>query len=451
MLPEELLSPLDGRYSKMHSAKDRFSESAQHRIRWKLELLWMASLREALPNQVSEGDQKRLQDLAALPMGNDELHRLRRHESEIGHDIKALELVLRENLDNAELGHLKHLLHFGLTSEDVVGTAWSMSLSVWWEGFSYRITKMRDALHLLARLSAGPMVARTHGQPAAPTSMAKELEVFDFRLKTVDPGCPNRLMVKWGGAVGTMAALELAVPGYNWSHHCDRFITSLAPGRIYRDSVTTQIGGRDALAERLHLLMRVNNVLTGLCQDLWQYCSLDYFRVKQNPAQVGSSTMPQKVNPISFEMAEGNFGLSNAMLSFMADKLTRSRMQRDLSDSTVMRSLGSALAYSEVAVNSLIRGLSSLEFRRETVESEANCHYELLAEVVQTIMRVNGDPDAYEKVRAATQGMRSVGAKEFWSALSKVVPPLVAVQVPPIGGCLGSAARGWADRGWAAD
>jgi adenylosuccinate lyase len=439
------LSPLDGRYAADHMAQAFFSEVHQHRFRWTAELLWLMSLQAVFPDRFAQGDLYRLHQLALNGFEDRRLRALRSWEDKTRHDVKALELTVADTIREAGMGHLVPLLHLGLTSEDVVGMAWGAALNDWWELMSAQVDEFLVLLERLGRKSDGLMMARTHGQPAAPTTMAKELEVFASRLERLSYQDPEPIAVKWGGAVGTMAAMELARPDYDWEEHCNSFVSTFPPGSLARDPVTTQIGGRDSIAARLHLLVRLNGLLTGLCQDLWQYCSLGYFRIQRAEGQVGSSTMPQKVNPIPFEMAEGNFGLSSAMLTHIADKISRSRLQRDLSDSTVMRSLGSALAYSQVALASLSRGVAKLDFMFTPADAEAELHYEIMSEAAQTAMRVHGEAEAYEKVRAACQGLRGTSKSEFWAALKPVMPKAVFDRLSKLNmyDYLGSAARGW--------
>jgi adenylosuccinate lyase len=342
--------------------------------------------------------------LAKDPGGTD-VTAIKQVESRTNHDVKAVEIWLRNELKSrgaapAEL----EWLHFGCTSEDINNLAYALMLK------SARTTvllPMLDAIGelldaLAQRHAASPMLARTHGQTATPTTVGKELANVAARLQTQRAGLERvGILGKMNGAVGNFNAHVAALPQVDWPEFSGRFIASLG---LASNPYTTQIEPHDWIAEYCHALMRANTILLDLARDLWTYISLGYFKQRIVEGEVGSSTMPHKVNPIDFENAEGNLGLANALLGHFADKLPVSRMQRDLTDSTVLRNVGVAIGHSALSYGSLRIGLGKIELDAVRVAEDLNRAWEVLGEAVQTVMRANGIPDAYDRLKSFTRG-----------------------------------------------
>ena len=398
------LSPLDGRYSsKTAPLREYLSEYALIRYRVLVEVNWARHLaNESKIKELNPLDSQTEDELTALLQNFDlkDAIEVKNIEAETNHDVKAVEYFLREKFSPP----LSTFFHFGCTSEDINNLAYALMLhgarnKVLIPLMDALIAALRDLAH---RLSDLPMLARTHGQPATPTTLGKEIANFVARLRRQRQTF-NELVIygKCNGAVGNFNAHIAAYPAVDWKGVSERFIASLG---LQPSVYTTQIEPHDWLAEYGQTLIRFNNVLIDLTRDLWGYISLGYFHRVTSEAEVGSSTMPHKVNPIEFENAEGNLGMANAVLEFLARKLTKSRWQRDLTDSTVLRNAGVALGHSIIAYEACQKGLSKLEVDSERLGADLAESWEVLAEAVQTVMRRHGMPDAYEQLKELTRG-----------------------------------------------
>jgi adenylosuccinate lyase len=421
----DALSPLDGRYAgKLAQVRRIFSEAGLMRERVRVECAWMLALAAgpaaAQLAQLPEPAHQRLAALAHDP-GATDVEAIKRIESRTNHDVKAVEYWLREELAarGALPAHLEWL-HFGCTSEDINNLAYALMLS------SARATLLLpllgDLIALLddmaVRHAAIGMLARTHGQTASPTTVGKELANVAARLETQRGGIGRIVLLgKMNGAVGNFNAHAAALPQVDWPSFSAAFVRSLG---LESNAYTTQIEPHDWIAEYCHALMRANTVLLDFARDMWSYISLGYFKQRIVAGEVGSSTMPHKVNPIDFENAEGNLGLANALLGHFADKLPVSRLQRDLTDSTVLRNIGVAVGHGVLAYRSLQAGLGKLELDPMRVAGDLDRAWEVLGEAVQTVMRANGIPDAYEQLKAYTRGrpMDGESMRAFIGALS---------------------------------
>ncbi len=403
------ISPLDGRYAgQLEPLRNYFSEFGLIRYRVRVEIEWLialaahAQLREIGP--FSDATMAALRRLAAeFSTGNGE--RVKAIEAETNHDVKSIEYWLKESArSNPEVQKASEFIHFACTSEDINNLAYALALdgcrrAVLLPALERIIDRLAAMAHDLAEL---PMLSRTHGQPATPTTLGKEIANFVFRLRRARSGVGGvRLLGKINGAVGNYNAHLAAYPGFDWEGFARRFVESLG---LEFNLYTTQIEPHDSLAEFFDAVARTNTVLLDLDRDLWGYVSLGYFRQRVKEGEVGSSTMPHKVNPIDFENSEGNVGVANALLRHLADKLPVSRWQRDLSDSTVLRNVGVALGHSLLAWRSCLRGLDGLEADPKRMAEDLDANWEVLAEPVQTVMRRFGVPNAYEQLKALTRG-----------------------------------------------
>jgi adenylosuccinate lyase len=409
--PLAALSPLDGRYEKSSGAlRPYFSEAALIRYRVLVELEWLKSLaaERRIPElrPFSRATQLALARLVAGFAEKDATH-IKNIEAETNHDVKAIEYWLKGRLaKNAQVQRSLEFIHFACTSEDINNLAYALMLAqsrdrVMLPGLDQLI----DALRAMARRYARtPMLSRTHGQPASPTTLGKELANFAHRLRRARAAIERvSLLGKMNGAVGNYNAHAAAYPGFPWVAFCRRFVERLG---LEFNPYTTQIEPHDSYAELFDAYARANAILLDLDRDLWGYVSLGYFRQRPKKGEVGSSTMPHKVNPIDFENSEGNIGVANALLRHLADKLPVSRWQRDLSDSTALRNAGVALGHTLLAYGSCLRGLGKLEADAARMAADLESNWEVLAEPVQQVMRKHGVPDAYEKLKALTRGKR---------------------------------------------
>jgi len=420
----DALSPLDGRYAgKLGAVRQIFSEAGLMRERVRVECAWMLALAAgpaaAALAKLPRAAHDRLEALAQDPAGTD-VAAIKRIESRTNHDVKAVENWLREEMHSrgAAAAELEWL-HFGCTSEDINNLAYALMLK---SARSTLLLPMLDALtgaldSLAQRHATTPMLARTHGQAATPTTVGKELANVGARLAGQRAALERVVILgKMNGAVGNFNAHVAALPEVDWPRVSAAFVESLG---LVPNAYTTQIEPHDWIAEYCHALMRANTVLLDLARDLWSYISLGYFTQRIVAGEVGSSTMPHKVNPIDFENAEGNLGLANALLGYFADKLPVSRMQRDLTDSTVLRNVGVAIGHSVLAFTSLTAGLQKIELDQARVSEDLARAWEVLGEAVQTVMRAHGIPQAYERLKQFTRGrpMDEHGMREFIASL----------------------------------
>jgi adenylosuccinate lyase len=422
--PLAALSPLDGRYARtLDPLRAYFSEQALIGYRVRIELAWLEAL-------ASERAIKELKPFApktksalqkvveAFSEGDAE--KIKRIEAETNHDVKAIEYWLKGKLgEDAQAQRSLEFIHFACTSEDINNLAYALMLREAREQVMLpRLDELVEALKRLAHRHAGlAMLSRTHGQPASPTTLGKEMANFAHRLARARSRIAAvPVMGKANGAVGNYNAHVAAYPGFDWERFGRRFVERLG---LQFNPYTTQIEPHDWLAELLDAYAGANSILLDLDRDLWGYVSLGYFRQKTKKGEVGSSTMPHKVNPIDFENSEGNIGIANALLRHLADKLPVSRWQRDLSDSTAQRNVGAALGHSLLAYASCLRGLAKLEADPARLAEDLDANWEVLAEAVQQVMRRHGVPEAYEKLKDMSRGKRLDRAQlaEFVKAL----------------------------------
>jgi adenylosuccinate lyase len=407
--PLSALSPLDGRYHRqLEPLREFFSEAAlfRHRIlvevRWLLAIAAEPAIAEIKP--FSKATNAELERLVA-PFSDDDAADVKAIEAETNHDVKAIEYWLRKRLaGNPEAKRVAEFVHFACTSEDINNLAYGMMLKEARDRVLVpALDRIIDALAAHAgRLADCPMLSRTHGQPATPTTLGKELANVVHRLRRARRAVASvPLMGKMNGAVGNYNAHAAAYPDFDWPRFAKAFVESLG---LEFNAYTTQIEPHDCLAEQFDAIARANTVLLDLDRDLWGYVSLGYFRQKLKEGEVGSSTMPHKVNPIDFENSEGNLGVANALLRHLSEKLPVSRWQRDLSDSTVLRNVGVALGHSLLAYDSCLKGLGKLEADPARMREDLDATWEVLAEAVQTVMRRYGIADAYDRLKELTRG-----------------------------------------------
>ena len=407
LTPLQAISPVDGRYRRQtDKLADYFSESALIRYRMLVEVEYFIALcRLPLP-QLKDFNQSNFERLRELyrSFSMDDARRIKDIEKITNHDVKAVEYRLKEKFDELGLQAFKEFIHFGLTSQDINNTAVPLSLKEAWADVMQ--PALEEAIALLSAKArewkAVPMLARTHGQPASPTSLGKELQVFVERLK-VQLGQLQRIpfSAKFGGATGNFNAHHVAYPGIEWNAFADHLVNDVLG--LSRSRTTTQIEHYDNLAAFCDNLRRINTILIDLDRDIWAYISMDYFKQKIKAGEVGSSAMPHKVNPIDFENSEGNLGVANALLEHLASKLPISRLQRDLTDSTVIRNIGVPLAHTLIALKSLVKGLGKLILNAEAIRADLEDNWAVVAEAIQTILRRENYPNPYEALKDLTR------------------------------------------------
>lgn len=409
--PLTALSPLDGRYAaKVDILRDLFSEYGLMRQRVKVELRWLQALADTpgVPEvpALSAPARRRLDDLIQ-GFDLEAASRIKEIESTTNHDVKAIEYYLKEQVaEDAELAAVSEFLHFACTSEDINNLSYALMLR---EARAEHLLSMMDRIverlrGLAHRYAEIPMLSRTHGQPASPTTLGKEMANLVFRLRRQQEQLAEiPILGKMNGAVGNYNAHLAAYPEVDWQSVSRGFVEALG---LEWAPLTVQIEPHDYMAEYFDALARFNTVLLDLCRDIWGYISLGYFKQKLIAGEVGSSTMPHKINPIDFENAEGNLGLANALLRHFAEKLPLSRWQRDLTDSTVLRNIGVGIGHSVLAYESFLKGLSKLEADTDRMAADLDANWEVLAEAIQTVMRRHGIEQPYEKLKALTRGRR---------------------------------------------
>ena len=407
--PITALSPLDGRYeSKVSALREHFSEFGLIRNRVKVEIEWLKAL-AAAPElaEIAPFSAATIAELDAV-IANFSVadgEAVKAIEATTNHDVKAMEYWLKERLGhNPEVTRVTEFIHFGCTSEDINNVSHALMLrdgrnDVLLPALDKIINRLVELAHQHAEL---PMLSRTHGQPASPTTLGKEMANVVYRLRRVRKSIASvELTAKFNGAVGNYNAHLSAYPDFDWEGFNGRFIESLG---LAFNPYTIQIEPHDAMAELFDATARANTIVLDICRDIWMYISLGYFKQKLKAGEIGSSTMPHKVNPIDFENAEGNLGLANGVLRHLADKLPVSRMQRDLTDSTVLRNMGVAFGYAVLAYDSCLRGLGKLEAEPARLAADLDACWEVLAEPIQTVMRRYAVPNPYEQLKELTRG-----------------------------------------------
>mgnify|MGYP001171141636 FL=1 len=403
------ISPLDNRYSnKISEHREAFSEKSLIKTRFIIEINWLLFLCKKYPNYFNKISKSSESKIIKFRNNFDDksVLKIKQIEKKTNHDVKAVEYFISDFFKKDKtLTKYINLIHFGLTSEDVNSLSYAILIK---DGIDIHFKKINTINKYIKSLSKKwiniALLSRTHGQPASPSTIGKELKVFTSRidrelikLKQVKP------LAKFSGAVGNYHAFNIANDKINWPLFTKQFINTFG---IKQNPITTQIEPHDWIAEALQTISRINNIYTDLSQDMWIYISNEIFKLKVNSNEVGSSTMPHKVNPIDFENAEGNFGLSNSLNDFFANKLSRSRLQRDLSDSTVQRNIGLSFAYSYIGLESLNKGMNKISPNKDTIMRELDNNWEVLTEAVQTVMRYEGIDDAYEQLKTLSRGKK---------------------------------------------
>ena len=405
--PLDSISPIDGRYnSKTSELQQYFSESSLIKFRLHVEIEYFIALCNSSILQLNHFPSEKFNLLRKIytDFSSDDAIRIKEIESITNHDVKAVEYFIKEKFDDLSLSEFNEFIHFGLTSQDINNTAVPYSIKKALEEVFY--PELSDLIGLLEKQADKwkniSMLARTHGQAASPTRMGKEIMVFVERIK-------NQLSLlkqlphtaKFGGATGNFNAHHVAFPEINWVDFANNFLSNSLD--LKRQQTTTQIEHYDNLSAIMHNISRINTILIDYSRDIWTYISLDYFKQKINKNEVGSSAMPHKVNPIDFENAEGNLGIANSIFGFMSSKLPISRLQRDLTDSTVLRNIGVPLAHTLIAIKSLKKGINKLVINEEKIINDLENNWAVVAEAIQTILRREGYPNPYEALKELTR------------------------------------------------
>ncbi|BAF61991.1 adenylosuccinate lyase [Candidatus Vesicomyidisocius calyptogenae] len=402
------ISPIDGRYfEKTEILSSIFSEFGLIKYRVLIEVKWLQDMADNIGiKEVSSFSQEATKFLDDIVTNFSliDAQEVKMIEHTINHDVKAVEYFLKDKIKgNSELEAVSEFFHFACTSEDINNLSYALMLL---EGRNIMLTKMRELLSFIAKLAENnvsvPMLSRTHGQTASPSTVGKEMANFAYRLKRqIEQLESVKIMGKFNGSVGNFNAHICAYPDLDWQYISQNFIESFG---VNYAMYTTQIEPHDYIAEYFHSINRFNTVLIDFCRDIWGYVSLGYFKQKTITGEVGSSTMPHKVNPIDFENGEGNLGIANAINMYLADKLAISRWQRDLSDSTILRNLGVSCAHCLVAYASIVKGIGKLQSNKAKLTQDLDNSWEVLAEPIQTVMRRYGIENPYEKLKDLTRG-----------------------------------------------
>ena len=411
----EAISPVDGRYRRAtQKLADYFSESALIKYRVLVEVEYFIALCELPLPQLKRFDPKLFEPLRGIykNFSLDDGQRVKDIEKTTNHDVKAVEYFLKEKFDQLGLQAFKEFIHFALTSQDINNTALPLSLKQAWTDVVAPI--LNDVIELLQTKARQwkdvALLARTHGQPASPTSLGKEIYVFVERLRVQSALLDTvPLSAKFGGATGNFNAHHVAYPEVDWPAFADRLVNEVLG--LERSKVTTQIEHYDNLAAFCDNLKRINTILIDLDRDIWSYIGMDYFKQKIKKGEVGSSTMPHKVNPIDFENSEGNLGVANAIFEHLAAKLPISRLQRDLTDSTVTRNVGVPIAHTLIGLKSLIRGLNKLILNEEVIRADLQKNWAVVAEAIQTVLRRENYPEPYEALKGITRTHEGINQK----------------------------------------
>jgi len=415
--PLPAISPVDGRYrNKAENLAAYFSEYALIKYRVQVEIEYFITLSEFLPQlrALATGENKEALRKIYREFSVEDATRIKEIESVTNHDVKAVEYFIKEKFDLLSLQEYKEFIHFGLTSQDINNTSVPLSIKdalneVYFPGLQEVIDMLKKYAEDWADV---PMLAKTHGQPASPTRLGKEVMVFVYRLEQqVKLLKVTPVSAKFGGATGNFNAHHVAFPEYDWKAFGNKFVNEVLG--LSREEWTTQISNYDNMAAIFDGMKRIDTILIDLCRDFWQYVSMEYFKQKIKAGEVGSSAMPHKVNPIDFENAEGNLGMANAILTHLATKLPISRLQRDLTDSTVLRNVGVPMAHVEIAFKSLTKGLGKLLLNEKALYRDLDNCWAVVAEGIQTILRREGYPKPYEALKALTRTNEGITAESI--------------------------------------
>ena len=411
------ISPVDGRYrNKAENLAAYFSEYALIKYRVQVEIEYFITLSEFLPQlrALATGENKEALRKIYREFSVEDATRIKEIESVTNHDVKAVEYFIKEKFDLLSLQEYKEFIHFGLTSQDINNTSVPLSIKdalneVYFPGLQEVIDMLKKYAEDWADV---PMLAKTHGQPASPTRLGKEVMVFVYRLEQqVKLLKATPVSAKFGGATGNFNAHHVAFPEYDWKAFGNKFVNEVLG--LSREEWTTQISNYDNMAAIFDGMKRIDTILIDLCRDFWQYVSMEYFKQKIKAGEVGSSAMPHKVNPIDFENAEGNLGMANAILTHLATKLPISRLQRDLTDSTVLRNVGVPMAHVEIAFKSLTKGLGKLLLNEKALYRDLDNCWAVVAEGIHTILRREGYPKPYEALKALTRTNEGITAESI--------------------------------------
>jgi adenylosuccinate lyase len=431
------ISPIDGRYAnKVTELNDYFSEFALIKYRLVIEIEYFIALHEAKLPQLSslkKSDYPKLR-LIYENFSDSDAEEIKLIEQTTNHDVKAVEYFIKSKFEKLKLGKIKEFIHFGLTSQDINNTAFPLMLrnadeKVILPAFKDLLRQLED---LIVEWKDIPMLARTHGQPASPTKLGKEMMVFMERLvNQLDLLQELPIAAKFGGATGNFNAHKVAYPAVDWVEFANNFVEEKLG--LYRYQHTTQIEHYDFLAAYFDNWKRINTILIDLCRDVWTYVSMDYFKQKIKEGEVGSSAMPHKVNPIDFENAEGNLGIANALFEHLSAKLPISRLQRDLTDSTVLRNIGVPIAHTLISFKSMQKGFSKLLLNEEKIAADLENNWLVVAEAIQTVLRREGIDNPYEKLKALTRTNAKVGQTEIHNFINALdVPEELKVELKNI-------------------
>ena len=437
LTPLTAISPIDGRYHKTTSQlSSYFSEAALIRFRVFVEIEYFIALCELPLPQLATFDQQNFNALRQISenFSEDDAQAVKTIELTTNHDVKAVEYFIKEKFNKLGLDEYKEFIHFGLTSQDINNTSIPYSFKKGLENSFYpAITELQN---LLQKLSEDwidiPMLARTHGQPASPTRLGKEIKVFIERFEVqISQLKKIPYSAKFGGATGNFNAHQVAYPAVNWKDFADHFIQNKL--ELTRSQYTTQIEHYDNFAAQCDALKRINNILIDLDRDMWTYISMNYFKQRIKAGEVGSSAMPHKVNPIDFENSEGNLGIANALFEHFAAKLPISRLQRDLTDSTVLRNIGVPLSHTLIAIKSSVKGLNKLLLNEEAIRRDLEDNWAVVAEAIQTILRREGYPNPYEALKELTRTNQQINAESIAEFVEKLnVSPAVKTEIKNI-------------------
>jgi len=431
------ISPIDGRYrSKTEELAQYFSEYGLIRYRLWVEIEYFISLIDSGVTGLQHPGEETYKSLRGihLAFSYDDARKIKEIENTTNHDVKAIEYFLKEKFDLLGLQDYKEFIHFGLTSQDINNTAVPASLRD--ALYEVYFPKLQMLIESIDKMSSAwkdiPMLARTHGQPASPTRLGKELAVFSERLKKqLSQAQSVPFSAKFGGATGNLNAHFVAYPGHDWITFSNHFVNVIL--KLDRSQTTTQIEHYDNMAALCDALSRINTILLDFSRDMWTYISMDYFKQKIKQGEIGSSAMPHKVNPIDFENAEGNLGLANAVFHHLSTKLPVSRLQRDLTDSTVLRNIGVPLAHSMIAFKSLEKGIGKLLIHEEKISADLENNWAVVAEAIQTILRREGYPKPYEALLALTRTNKAINKQAIHDFIDQLdVKPAIRQELKNI-------------------